>query len=57
MLRSINTYIVFILGFTIISCAPPPHFDILIKNGAVLDGTGGEAQMLNIGIVDDQFHN
>ena len=42
-----------ILMFGLTSCAKPGSFDVLIQNGYVLDGTGGQGTVADIGINAD----
>jgi N-acyl-D-amino-acid deacylase len=37
------------------SASPAPEFDVLIKNGTVYDGTGGEGQMTDVALRGDRI--
>jgi len=36
-------------------CAPSPHYDLIIRNGLVLDGSGSEAVEADVAIHDGRF--
>ena len=38
------------LGFAVGACTPPQHFDVIIENGTVIDGTGSIGVEADIGI-------
>ena len=46
-------YFLFVLPFLLIGCTPPEHYDILIKNGRILDGSGQASYTGDIGIKAD----
>ena len=50
-------FIPFLIAFLFLNIAcqqePPHHFDILIKNGKIIDGTGKTAYQADIGILND----
>lgn len=39
----------------LVACAPTPHYDLVIRNGLVLDGTGSEAVNADIAIHQGRF--
>ena len=39
----------------VLSCENPPEFDVLIRNGTVLDGSGGPAYTMDIGVSGDRI--
>jgi N-acyl-D-amino-acid deacylase len=41
------------LLFSVLGCASPETFDILFKNGQILDGSGGEPYQGDVGINGD----
>lgn len=43
------------LALLIFSCSPSPKYDILILNGTIYDGTGGDPYQADIGIVGDRI--
>lgn len=34
---------------------PPPHYDLIIENGIVYDGSGGDGQMVDVGVIGDRI--
>ena len=42
------------LGY-MVSCSVKKQFDIIIKNGKILDGTGSQALVNDIGILEDKI--
>lgn len=43
------------LALLVFSCSPKPKFDVLILNGTIYDGTGGDPFQADIGIVGDRI--
>ena len=39
----------------LVACAPTPHYDLVIRNGLVLDGTGTEAVEADVAIHEGRF--
>lgn len=52
---SFRICLIILLGILVISCTDKGHYDIIIRNGQVIDGTGNESQYLDIGINNDQI--
>src|SRR5438477_3263933 len=48
-------FLILFLTSTIVFAARAQDFDVIIKNGAVYDGTGGEAQHVNLAIKGDRI--
>ena len=48
-------YFLFFCTILFSACKPSQEFDILIKNAQVLDGTGQEIQIADLGILDGKF--
>ncbi len=46
---------VFVLLCSLAACAPPPRYDVVIRGGAVYDGSGGPAARVDVGIRGDQI--
>ena len=44
-----------LMGMFLLSCEGPKHYDTLILHGNVYDGTGTEASVLDIGIIDSMI--
>ena len=44
-----------LIFYAYLGTTPPPNFDIIIENGVVYDGSGGEGRMVDIGIVGDRI--
>lgn len=44
-----------LIVYSYIGVEPPQTFDLIIENGIVYDGSGGEARDVDIGIVDDRI--
>ena len=51
-LSRVSFYFVFIAQL-VFSCKQPLKVDVLLKNGIVVDGSGEDIQLVNIGIADD----
>lgn len=39
----------------LLSCNDTGHYDIIIQNGQIVDGTGGDSQYADLGIIDDRI--
>jgi N-acyl-D-amino-acid deacylase len=52
-MKSANLYPVFILLLLLVSCSQPQNFDVLIKNGQIMDGSGKPSYTGAVGINAD----
>ncbi|MGB5402622.1 MAG: D-aminoacylase [Robiginitalea sp.] len=52
---AVGKILFFLLLFSVLGCASPETFDILIKNGQILDGSGGEPYQGDVGINGDKI--
>jgi N-acyl-D-amino-acid deacylase len=53
--RGIAAWAVILIASLGLGAQPPQHFDVLIRNGRVLDGTGNPWRMADVGIAGDRI--
>ncbi|MEZ4810958.1 MAG: D-aminoacylase [Allomuricauda sp.] len=52
-MKPIQQFFLFLFIVLVGSCSKPQHFDVLIKNGTIVDGSGGPSYLGNVGINAD----
>lgn len=50
-----KSYYFAFITLLILSCSPSPKYDILVLNGTIYDGTGGDPYQADIGILGDRI--
>jgi N-acyl-D-amino-acid deacylase len=55
MRNILKTIIVLVFSYYLTGCSDKQHFDVLVQNGNVFDGTGTTSQLIDIGIRNDRI--